>query len=129
MLLGDSEMSEGSQWEAIELAAYYQLDNLVGIIDVNRLGQRGETMYGRDLDAYERRISSFGWKTIVVPDGHDVPEILAAYQKSFDVSGRPVMIIAGTIKGKGVSFMEDQLIWHYYLVTDELKQKALKELQ
>ena len=128
VLLGDSEMSEGSQWEAIELAAYYQLDNLVGIIDVNRLGQRGETMYGRDLDAYERRISSFGWKTIVVPDGHDVPEILAAYQKSFDVSGRPVMIIAGTIKGKGVSQVEDQNGWHGKALKQEDLQKALEEL-
>src|SRR4030065_1792826 len=64
VLLGDSEMSEGSQWEAIQVAAHYHLDNLIGIIDVNGLGQRGETMYGHNLAAYEKRISSFGWETI-----------------------------------------------------------------
>ena len=69
VLLGDSEMAEGSQWEAMEIAAHYKLDNLVGIIDVNRLGQRGETMYGHDLKAYEKRISAFGWKTFLI-DGH-----------------------------------------------------------
>ena len=75
VLLGDSEMAEGSQWEALQLAAHYQLDNLVGIIDVNRLGQRGETMYGHDLMAYENRIKAFGWETILV-DGHGHYQIL-----------------------------------------------------
>ena len=71
VLLGDSEMAEGSQWEAMELAAYYKLDNLVGIIDVNRLGQRGETMYGHDLGCYRNRAAAFGWEPIVI-DGHDL---------------------------------------------------------
>ena len=65
MLLGDSEMAEGSQWETMQLAAHYKLDNLVGVLDVNRLGQRGETMYGHDLMAYENRIAAFGWETIL----------------------------------------------------------------
>ena len=64
VLLGDSEMAEGSQWEAMQLAAHYRLDNLVGIMDVNRLGQRGETMYGHDLEAYRKRFDAFGWETI-----------------------------------------------------------------
>src|SRR5258708_472654 len=69
VLLGDSEMAEGSVWEAIQVASYYKLNNLIGIIDVNRLGQRGETMYGYDIEAYQLRVSSFGWDTYVV-DGH-----------------------------------------------------------
>ena len=69
--LGDSEMAEGSQWEALQMAAHYQLNNLVGILDVNRLGQRGETMYGHDLNAYQRRVEAFGWATRVI-DGHDL---------------------------------------------------------
>jgi transketolase len=70
VLLGDSEMAEGSQWEALQLAAHYKLNNLIGIIDVNRLGRRGETMYGHDINAYKKRIASFGWKTELI-DGHD----------------------------------------------------------
>ena len=128
VLIGDSEMAEGSQWEAMELAAYYKLDNLIGIIDVNRLGQRGETMYGRDLDAYGKRISSFGWETILIPDGHNFTDVLEAYDKSREVTGRPVMIIAGTIKGKGVSLVEDQNGWHGKALKEEDLKKALKEL-
>jgi transketolase len=127
VLLGDSEMAEGSQWEAIQIAAHYKLDNLVGIIDVNRLGQRGETMYGHDLDAYKKRVSSFGWKTIVI-DGHSLPEILAAYKKALRRSQKPVMIIAHTIKGKGVSFVEDKNGWHGKTLNEEQLQKALQEL-
>jgi transketolase len=128
VLLGDSEMSEGSQWEAIQLAAWYKLDNLVGIIDVNRLGQRGETMYGRDLEGYRKRISSFGWETFVIEDGHAFPDILQVYDKSLHVSGRPVMIIAGTIKGKGVSQVEDKNGWHGKALKEDDLKKALKEL-
>ncbi len=128
VLLGDSEMAEGSQWEAIQLAAYYRLDNLVGILDVNRLGQRGETMYGHDLKAYERRIAGFGWETITLDDGHDYHQVLPAYEKALKVKDRPVMIIARTIKGKGVSFLEDQNGWHGKALDDEKLQKALPEL-
>jgi len=127
VLLGDSEMSEGSQWEAIQIASHYKLDNLVGIIDVNRLGQCGETMYGHDLNAYERRISSFGWETVLI-DGHSLPEIITAYEKTLRVINRPVMIIAKTIKGKGVSFLEDQYGWHGKAPKKEELTKALQEL-
>ncbi|MBI3335862.1 MAG: transketolase, partial [Candidatus Portnoybacteria bacterium] len=98
VLLGDSEMSEGSQWEAMQIAAHYKLDNLVGILDVNRLGQRGETMYGHDIKAYQKRVASFGWETILVPDGHSLSHILSAYKKAVKVKGKPTMIIAKTIK-------------------------------
>lgn len=127
VLLGDSEMAEGSQWEAIQLAAHYQLDNLVGILDVNRLGQRGETMYGHDLQAYEQRLAAFGWETILV-DGHNFAEILPAYQQAALVSGKPVMIIAKTIKGKGVSFIEDKNGWHGKALNREEFERALPEL-
>jgi transketolase len=127
VLLGDSEMSEGSQWEALQLAAHYKLDNLVGIIDVNRLGQRGETMYGHDLNAYKKRISSFGWKAEVI-DGHNLDQILPAYRKTLRVRDKPVMIIARTVKGKGVSFLEDRNGWHGKALNREQFEEALKEL-
>jgi len=127
VLLGDSEMAEGSQWEAIQIAAYYKLDNLVGILDVNRLGQRGETMYGHDLQAYEKRIQAFGWNTIAI-DGHSFSEIMPAYRRAGEMDGRPAMIIARTIKGKGVSFIEDQNGFHGKALDQKDLQKALQEL-
>jgi len=128
VLLGDSEMSEGSNWEAMQLAAHYKLDNLIGIIDVNRLGQRGETMYGHNLKAYQKRISSFGWETIVVKDGHNFEEILEAYRRALKIKDKPIMIIAKTIKGKGVSFLEDKEGWHGKALSQEELRKALLEL-
>lgn len=127
VLLGDSEMSEGSQWEAMQIAAHYKLDNLAGIIDINRLGQRGETMYGHDLKAYQKRISSFGWKTFVI-DGHSFQEILNASKKALRVKNKPVMIIARTLKGKGVSFLEDQHGWHGKTLSKDELNLALREL-
>jgi len=127
VLLGDSEMAEGSQWEAIQIAAHYKLNTLIGIIDVNRLGQRGETMYGHNLDAYKKRIASFGWKTIVI-DGHSFPEILNAYEKALKVRNKPVMIIARTIKGKGASFLEDREGLHGKAMNRDESEKALREL-
>ncbi len=127
VLLGDSEMAEGSVWEAIQLGAHYGLDNLVGVIDVNRLGQRGETMYGHDLSAYERRIASFGWETIAI-DGHSLPHILDAFQRARTISGKPSMIIAKTLKGKGVSFIEDKNGWHGKALKKEEFERAVKEL-
>ncbi len=127
VLLGDSEMAEGSQWEAMQIAAHYKLDNLVGVLDVNRLGQRGETMYAHDLKAYEARIGAFGWKTFLI-DGHSFHAVLRAYEKALQVSGQPVMIIAKTIKGKGVSFLEDKNGWHGKVLDKDQLDHALKEL-
>ncbi len=106
-LCGDSEMSEGSMWEAFEHAGYWGLDNLTAIIDVNRLGQRGETMYGWDLGAYATRIRAFGWKTIEI-DGHDVEEIDRAYTEAAATRNQPTAIIARTLKGKGVPGVENE---------------------
>jgi transketolase len=128
VLLGDSEMAEGSQWEALQLAVHYKLDNLVAILDVNRLGQRGETMYGHDLGAYQQRIAAFGWETVVVNNGHALPEILQAYSRAMQVPDKPVMLIAKTIKGKGVSFIEDKNGWHGKALNREEFDRALPEL-
>jgi transketolase len=106
VLCGDSEMAEGSMWEAFERAAFEQLDNLTAIIDVNRLGQRGPTQYGWDTDVYRRRAEAFGWNAIEV-DGHDVEAIDRAYAEAVDTSGRPTVIIARTVKGKGVEAVEN----------------------
>lgn len=127
VLIGDSEMSEGSQWESLQIAAHYGLDNLIGVLDVNRLGQRGETLYGHDLTAYQKRISAFGWETVVI-DGHSFPDILEAYQTAIESSGKPVMIVAGTLKGKGVSFLEDKNGWHGKVLGKEDLRAALNEL-
>jgi len=127
VLLGDSEMAEGSQWEAMELAAFYKLDNLTGIMDVNRLGQRGETMYGHNLSVYRDRVSAFGWEPIVI-DGHHMPQILTAYKQALSSRDKPVMIIARTIKGKGVSFIEDKNGWHGRPLKKDELVRALEEL-
>lgn len=127
VLLGDSEMAEGSVWEAIQLAAHYKLDNLIGIIDVNRLGQRGETMLGHHVETYAKRVAAFGWKTIVV-DGHDIKKIATAYKQALAVKGKPVMIIAKTIKGKGVKFLENKEGWHGKALNSQECEQAIKGL-
>jgi transketolase len=127
ILLGDSEMSEGSQWESIQIAAHYGLDNLIGVIDVNRLGQRGETMYDWDADAYARRVGAFGWETVVI-DGHDIEQCLSAYARAAGLKGRPLMVVAHTVKGKGVSFLENVEGMHGKALGREDLGKALQEL-
>jgi transketolase len=127
VLLGDSEMAEGSVWEALEIAAHYKLNNLVGVLDVNRLGQRGETMYGHDLAVYRNRIAAFGWETIVI-DGHHLPQIRTAFEQAARSLDKPVMIIAKTLKGKGVSFIEDRNGWHGKALKKDELARALEEL-
>lgn len=127
VLLGDSEMSEGSVWEAVQIAAHYRLDNLIGIIDVNRLGQRGETMYGHEVREYQKRLWSFGWKTLLV-DGHHLGRICQAYRKALAYRGSPVMIIAKTVKGKGVRFLEGKEGWHGKPLNEQQLKRALKEV-
>jgi len=111
VLCGDSEMAEGSMWEAFEHASHYELDNLTAIIDVNRLGQRGETMIGWNTGVYVERARAFGWNAIEV-DGHEVEEIDRAYKQAQEVKGPPTVIVARTIKGKGVKAVEDKDGWH-----------------
>ncbi|HET6746306.1 MAG TPA: transketolase [Candidatus Limnocylindria bacterium] len=117
-LCGDSEMAEGSMWEAFEAASFRQLDNLTAIIDVNRLGQTGETMHGWDLDAYANRARGFGWEAIEI-DGHDVGEIDKALARAVATTGRPTVIVARTEKGHGVSAVANVNGAHGKPVTDE----------
>jgi transketolase len=125
VLCGDSEMAEGSMWEAFEHAAYFKLDKLTAIIDVNRLGQRGETMHGWDLDSYANRARAFGWNAIEI-DGHDVEAVDKAYAKAISTDGVPTAIVAKTIKGKGVKEVENQPNWHGKALDDP--EKAIEEL-
>jgi transketolase len=124
-LCGDSEMAEGSMWEAFEHAAYYELDNLTAIVDVNRLGQRGETMHGWDLDSYADRARAFGWHAITI-DGHDVEQIDRAYSEAAETTGRPTVVVARTVKGKGVKAVEDKSGFHGKALDDPAE--AIEEL-
>ncbi|MDQ2906502.1 MAG: transketolase [Chloroflexota bacterium] len=127
VLLGDSEMAEGSIWEAFDHASHYKLDNLVGILDCNRLGQRGETMHGWNTEVYAARAKAFGWNAIVI-DGHNDEEIDQAYAQAVWPNGAPTLITAKTIKGKGVSFVENKNGWHGKAFSKEQEEQALKEL-
>ena len=124
-LCGDSEMAEGSIWEAAEQAAFLGLNNLTAIIDVNRLGQRGETMYGWNVDAYATRLRAFGWHAITL-DGHDLGAIDRAYQEAAATTGKPAAVIARTIKGKGVAEVENINGYHGKALDEPAK--AIDEL-
>ncbi|HYY74562.1 MAG TPA: transketolase [Solirubrobacterales bacterium] len=125
VLCGDSELAEGSIWEAFEHASHERLDNLTAIVDVNRLGQTGETMHGWDLDAYARRARGFGWHAIQV-DGHDVEEIDAALTLATRAEGRPSVVLARTLKGRGVREVQDLPDKHGKPLTDP--EHAIEEL-
>ena len=125
VLCGDSEMAEGSIWEAFQHAGWQELDNLTAIIDVNRLGQTRQTMLGWDLDGYRARTEAFGWHTIEI-DGHDVEAIDAAYAEAVTTIGRPTVILARTKKGKGVKAVEDQPGKHGKPLDDP--EEAIQEL-
>lgn len=127
VLLGDSEMAEGSIWEAFDHASHYKLDNLVGILDCNRLGQRGETDLGWNTAAYEARARAFGWNAIVI-DGHNYDEINAAFTQAAQPNGSPTLIVAKTIKGKGFSLVENKNGWHGKALNKEQEAQAIQEL-
>jgi transketolase len=125
-LCGDSELTEGSVWEALDKAAFYELDNFTAIVDVNRLGQRGPTEFGWDLDAYAKRVAAFGCHPIEV-DGHDLAALDAAYGEARRVA-RPSVILARTVKGRGVPEIEDKNGWHGTALPAELAEKAIAAL-
>jgi transketolase len=129
VLCGDSELAEGSIWEALDKAAYYRLSNLVAIVDVNRLGQRGPTELGWDLDAYARRAEAFGARTLVV-DGHDLQTIDRALGAAeANSSGeQPTVILARTVKGKGFAEVEDRNGWHGKPFPPDMAERAIAEL-
>ena len=129
VLLGDGECAEGSVWEAAEVAAHERLDNLCAIIDVNGLGQSRATQYEHDTESFVRRFEAFGWWARAI-DGHDMGQILAALDEARKVSGRPALIAARTLKGKGLAAIEGKPGWHgKALKKGEETDKAIAELE
>src|SRR5437016_6544930 len=127
VLCGDSELAEGSIWEALDKASFYGLSNLTAIFDINRLGQRGETEFGCNLDPYRRRVEAFGCFPIVI-DGHDVAAIDRAFGTALSSTGKPTVIIAKTVKGKGFSEIENKDGWHGKALPADMAERAIKEL-
>jgi transketolase len=128
VLLGDGESAEGSVWEAADVARHYELSSLCAVTDVNALGQSQATALGHDMDALARRWLAFGWNASVV-DGHDISALLDALERARLTIDRPTMILARTIKGKGVSFVEGLNGWHGRPLKRDEEAKALAELQ
>jgi transketolase len=127
VLCGDGELQEGSNWEAIMAAAHHGLDNLVLIVDRNRLQQGARTEDTNGLDPLDDKLAAFGWSVREV-DGNDIAELLDAFDGVPFSAGRPSAVIANTIKGRGVSFMEDRVEWHHKVPTAEELERALREL-
>ncbi len=125
VLLGDGECNEGSVWEAAMFAAHHNLDNLTGIVDRNGLCIHGSTEEINHLDPLDKKFESFGW-CVETMDGHDIDEIVSKVKDNN--SGKPKMIIANTVKGKGVSFMENVASWHHGNISDDLYEQAKTEL-
>src|SRR4051794_11326961 len=127
VLMGDSEFVEGSIWETMANASHHGVSNLIGILDMNRLGQRGPTMLQWDGARYVARAEAFGWHAIEI-DGHDVEEIDRAYREAEDHTDGPTLIVARTVKGHGVSFLADKEGWHGKALSEEEAGKAIAEL-
>jgi transketolase len=128
VLCGDSEMAEGSMWEALDKASHYKLANLIAIVDVNRLGQRGPTDLSWDMEAYRRRVTAFGARALVI-DGHNVAAIDQALAEAGEAGGdQPTVILARTLKGRGFSEVEDREDWHGKPLPPEMAERAVIEL-
>ena len=128
VLLGDGETAEGSVWEAAAMASHYSLENMVALWDINRFGQSQTTMYQHDVDLYSKRLQAFGWHTQII-DGHNVNEILDSIESALAETQFPSAILARTLKGKGVSFMENRDGWHGKPIdTEEALKRALEEI-
>lgn len=129
VLLGDSEFAEGQNYEALQLASHYKLNNLIAILDVNRLGQRGETQLGWDTEAYKKRAEAFGWNVILVENGNNIEDVQNAFLKlRSQQNEQPTIIIAKTKKGAGISFMEDKDNWHGKPIPQGQLEQALKDI-
>ena len=127
VLLGDGEMQEGENWEAAMFAGHQHLDNLVAIVDNNNLQIDGHVTDVNTIEPVADKFRAFGWETLAV-DGHDIAAIRAALEQAVAISGKPVCIVAKTVKGKGVSFMEDQVGWHGNAPSAEQTAAALAEI-
>ena len=126
VMMGDGECAEGSVWEAANSARDFRLDHLCAVMDINRLGQSQETMHGHNVQSYERKFKAFGWNTVRI-DGHNIGQILDALRKASGAD-KPTVILAKTIKGKGVSFLEDKNGWHGKPLSEEDLLRALEEI-
>ena len=129
VVLGDGEMAEGSNYEAMMAAGHYHLDNLCATVDVNRLQISGKTEDVMCSDSLAQKFRAFGWHVTEVEDGNDCGQLLAAYEAVALYRGKPTAIIAHTVKGKGVSFMEDQASWHHGVMKPEQYAQAVEELE
>jgi len=127
-LMGDGELQEGQIWEAAMTGSHYKLDNLCGVVDVNGLQIDGYTKDVKCVDPLPKKWEAFGWKAIEV-DGHDLEALMRAFREAEKTKGRPTVILARTVKGKGVSFMENKAEWHGKAPSREEAEKALKELE
>jgi transketolase len=128
VLLGDGEIAEGSVWEAAQMASFHQLGNLCATVDVNRLGQSQPTMYQHHMEVYRSRWEAFGWQAIIV-DGHNLPELLNAYERAEQVHDRPTVVLARTLKGKGLPGIEDKENHHGKPLTAEQAAAAIAALE
>jgi transketolase len=127
VLLGDSELAEGSNWEAFDKAGHYKLNNVIAILDMNRLGQRGPTDLGWDAPVYAARARAFGWHAIEI-NGHDIAAIDAAYKEALAQAEKPTCIVAKTVKGSGVSLVANKEGWHGKALSPDQAEEAIKEL-
>lgn len=127
VLLGDSEFAEGSNWEALAWAAHHKLHNLAAIVDVNGLGQQTTSLLGQNIDQYAQAVAALGWETHII-NGHDLTEIELSYRQITQRESKPSIIFAKTTKGKGVSFLENQVDWHGKALDDKQLHQALREL-
>ena len=127
VLMGDGEIAEGSVWEAASMASFYKLDNLCGIVDLNRFGQSQATPYQHDAETIAARWRAFGWHTVLV-DGHDCEALLAAFAEAEATRGMPTMLIAHTLKGKGIVLAEDKDCWHGKPLSAAQCEEALQSL-
>jgi transketolase len=128
VLLSDGECEEGQTWEAALSAAHFRLDNLTAIVDCNGMQLSGWVRDIMDLEPFARKWQAFGWRTLTV-DGHDFDQIVSACQTAKKVKNKPTVIVARTVKGKGVSFMENNVEFHGKAPTWEEAERALKELE
>jgi transketolase len=129
VVLGDGECNEGSVWEAIMAAAHFKLDNLVAIVDYNKLQSDGNSNTVMDIGVLETKWESFGWEVISL-DGHDIDALNDALKKKeSSTSNKPIVVIAHTVKGKGVSFMENNNAWHHNRLTQSTFEQAISELE
>ena len=129
VVLGDGEMAEGSNYEAMMAASQYKLDNLCATVDLNRLQISGTTDEVMSTSSLSEKFACFGWNVIEVEDGNDCTQLADAYRKAEQCKGKPSVVMAHTVKGKGVSFMENEKAWHHGVMSEEQYKQAIKEIE